>query len=270
MTEKKEEIAPEKEEQPEKPLELSIEEQLQTITSERDRLNTELESAKKGLGTAQQTIRQRDASLRHIGELESEVSGLTDLVKMFIAFSAEEKGGSPDEFEEAKATRAEELLKKFEEDKAKKKAEAKLVAEHETRQAEDQQKSRDAESRILALGLTGADEDYRRIYNLVGDALRDPFKWEWVETELAKLEGKSKKEKKTVETEAEMEERIRREILEKSGALKPEGAAPSGAGGTLTLKKIEKMTPGEVDEISKKHGRKTMFQLVQEGVIREK
>jgi len=223
MTEEKQGIAPEPREE-EQPPEVPVEEQLKNITSERDRLNTELESAKKGLGTAQQTIRQRDTSLRRQQELESEIAGLTDLVKMSIAFSAEGQGRSAEEYDEAAKTRAPALIKKFEETQARRKVEV----QRRSQQDESRQKSEDAETRIDKLGLTGADEDYRRIYNLVGEALRDPFKWGWVETEIAKLETKPKEEKKPVETEAEIKERIRREILEERGELKPEGVGPSG------------------------------------------
>ena len=251
MPKEKEEIAPKEEEQPEptKPTELSAEEQLTTITEERDRLigerdglSTKLESANKGLGTAQQTIRQRDASLRRQRELEDEIGGLTDLVKMYIAYDAESKGKPPEEFEEATKTRAPEFLKDFDKIQVKRKSDAQL----RVRQEESQQKSEDAEARVLALGLTETDEDYRRVYNLVGEALKDPFKWAWVEADLAKLEKKSKEtkaEEKPSETEAEMKERIKREILEESGELTAEGVSPSATGGmkSLTQEKLAEM-----------------------------
>jgi len=207
------------------------EEQMEALKTEKAELEQQLEQTKKGLSTAHQRITEKDVELKKRTDLESRIDQLSDEVKFFTSFYAENQGKSTEEFDEAKTTRPEDLLKKFQAMKT----ESETKRKQEAQRQEYIGKIQSYQQRVEGLGLTETDDEYLEIQDIV---TRGNFPL--AERRIAKLE-KSKEPEKPKETEAEMKERIKREVLEERGELTPEGGTPSAPSGLTGI------TPAEIE-----------------------
>lgn len=149
---------------------------------------------------------------------------------------------------------------------------ASLRQKEATRQAAEYQASQYAEQKRLTTEKRNAMEDqikeagedpddpkFDRVWSELSVASKSDGDWGEAESTLAKrLSSKSKatstkKDAKKPETEAEIEERVRRKLMEEKGLLNKEKILPvdtSGATVTLTRQQLASMTPAEYGKIT--------------------
>ena len=207
----------------------TVEEQLATIQKEKADLETQLEEKSKGLKTAHAKLTQKDEELKRRGELESRLTSMEDSNKFLIGYLSEIQGKTGDDFEDAKAKRSPDLLRRFQSIQA----ESEKKRSVEIQRQESLSKINSIKERVEALGIPEDSEDYWEIEDF---ATRG--KYDRAEARIKKLEAAKTKVEAPKETEEQIKERLEREILEKHGLLKPEGAKPSAA--SLSFKKTEK------------------------------
>jgi len=206
----------------------TVEEQLATIQKEKADLEIQLEEKSKGLKTAHAKLTQKDDELKRRSELEGRLTSMEESNKFLIGYLSETQGKTGDDFEEAKAKRSPDLLKRFQTIQA----ESEKKRTVEIQRQENISKINSIKERVEALGIPEDSEDYWEIEDF---ATRG--KYDRAEARIKKLEA-AKTPEPPKETEEQIKERLEREILEKHGLLKPEGAKPSAA--SLSFKKTEK------------------------------
>ncbi len=246
-------------EQPQTTPAAPLEDQLKAMQAEKDRLSQELKAAQKGLSTMGQDIRKKEEALNRQTALERAIMSQNEQFKLLAAYVAEGQSGSSEDFEEAKATRKPDLLKKFEELETKRKADE----EQSQQRAQIEQFTNTVagyEERVKSLGLTENDETYWDIKGLVETAFGRPDNLKRADVKIKKLEEAKMTDKKETEEQriARLVEEGIRKKMDEQGLLKPEGGSPSGA--SSQFEQIEKdFAEGNVDwatynKARKEHG----------------
>ena len=213
------------------PVAPDITEQMKALQAERDRFESELKAAQRGLGTAAQTIRQRDDAIRNQNAIKADIDSVKEQLKILAGYVAQSKTGDSNDYNAQAGAHGPDLMKQFEEAETKKKADLKTQEDIATVGA--------FEARVNALGITPNDEAYYELKKLV--IHMDPDELKQADIKLRKMEeAKMPKadEKKPVAVQNKtvdelVAEQLRAEMI-KRGMLTPESANPSASAGSDT------------------------------------
>jgi len=196
----------------------TLEQQMETLRTEVKAKSDELAKAESSLQGLRGSLTEKDRKLKEQVDLSQQISDLQETQKIFAAMIAE-RGDTTEDINELQPQAKQGYLKKFEELQTQQEARRKQ-AEGEVKRAE-YNKAADA-IYAEAKAIFKDDEDQlERIEDYLYAG-----KLERAQARIAKARTSSKPK----ETEEEMRERIREEILKEEGKLRTDTGAPFGTG----------------------------------------
>ena len=248
--------------------------EVEEVTPETEETTPEPEDLQKQLAALQEQTRQleenwkvaqRDSSKKNLEnqrlrEQLARNESQEAMLQALIAVVAQQQQKSPEDLEGEVKRQQPDLVKQYQsirDNLTKERQKTELTA-----------KIRDIQDRTEALGLKPDNDDYEVIR-----AFAEAGQFDKAERRLAKLE--SAKETKPPEPKETEEQRIERLAAEKAkqmlgDRLKQDSGSPAGGGKRVTVAQIENMSDKEIIQFQKEHGGKSVLQLIQEGVVKQK
>ena len=215
----------------------SPEEELVTLRSQFDELQTKVTEAQEEAKAHQRTASKKAEEAQEYKNTKETLQALSDRVEVLTAMQADllDRGES----EEEPRKKSADYLKRLDDLKTGREKE-----QEKSTQQVYMEKAQEADKLAKGAGLDmefSPELEMALLWFQTGNADKGLLK-------VKEVIGKLKPEKK--ETEEEREARIERKILEKHGLLTPEISTPAGAGRVLTIEDVKKMSPEEKRERS--------------------
>ena len=215
----------------ETPPEPTLEQKLETLTKEAERLAAELQKKEQSYSSLEGISRKQARELEEArAKLDAAISS-RDTIMAVLGWASQQTGKSEEEISQEVETRKPDLMKQ---------AQSIIQQQEQKRQyGEWAKKVNSYQAEVEKLGLSEKDKAYKRIRALVrsGDFETADEEIEAIKAEQAKMPAKS--EEKKQETEEEMKERLEREILEKYELTKQETGSPSASSGAFTITRAQ-------------------------------
>ena len=184
-------------------------------------LQTQLQEVEKRLLEERRTTTKHTARVQQLEEELAQAKGDKETQQALMAILAAQQGKGEEEFSEEVQAKKPDLL-----------ADYQAFIKTQQAQREQEKYNRSAKAvwnRLLAAGVKEGDDAFFEIRGMLSRGELD-----WAESKVGKLEAAKQAEASEAaevkETEAEMRERIKQELLRKTSAFQTETGKPSGAG----------------------------------------
>ena len=215
----------------ETPPEPTLEQKLETLTKEAERLAAELQKKEQSYSSLEGISRKQSRELEEArAKLDAAISS-RDTIMAVLGWASQQTGKSEEEISQEVETRKPDLMKQTQQ----------LIMQQDAKRKYEafQQKFNSYAPVVEELGLKPSDRRWQRInaFCTVGNWEAADEEIEAIKAEQAKTPAKS--EEKKQETEEEMKERLEREILEKYELTKQETGSPSASSGAFTITRAQ-------------------------------
>ena len=182
-------------------------------------LQQQIDTLKKEVAGEQRASSGKNLELQQLREELAQAKSDRETQQALMAILASREGKSEEEFGEEVQAKKPDLLAQFQ-----------TLTKSQQAQREQEKFNRAANAvwnRLLATGIKEGDDAYYEIRSILNRGELD-----WAESKVGKLEKQAEAPKaaEVKETEEQMRERIKQEVLRESSAFKTETGKPSGAG----------------------------------------